>query len=446
MESREQTAYEVNFDGLVGPTHNYAGLSFGNVASWKHALSVSEPRAAALQGLAKMKFLAGLGLKQGVLPPQPRPDLRILRRLGFSGNDSRVIEQASRSDPRLLAAAYSASSMWAANAATVSASADTADSRVHFAPANLVTQFHRSLEPPYTAAVLKAIFADQGAFAHHDPLPPAPYLGDEGAANHTRLCEAYAKRGIEIFVYGRSGDSELPTKFPARQTLEACAAVARLHRLDPSATVFLRQSPRAIDAGAFHNDVVAVGNQNVLLYHAAAYAEPNVATNQIRRAFEGDLHLLEVSEDQVSLQDAIETYLFNSQLVTLPDGTMSLIAPAECRERQNVARCVEELIAADNPIRTVHFLEVRQSMKNGGGPACLRLRVVLTDAQLGLVHPGVMLTDSLHDGLRDSICRNYRESIRSEDLADPKLAVEARDALDELTRILCLGPVYDFQR
>ena len=26
-------AYEVNFDGLVGPTHNYAGLSYGNVAS-----------------------------------------------------------------------------------------------------------------------------------------------------------------------------------------------------------------------------------------------------------------------------------------------------------------------------------------------------------------------------------------------------------------------------
>jgi succinylarginine dihydrolase len=443
----QSTAYEINFDGLAGPTHNYAGLSLGNMASRKHALSVSEPKAAALQGLVKMKFLASLGLKQGVLPPQPRPNLRMLRRLGFAGTDARVIEQAWRSDPRLLAAAYSASAMWAANAANVSPSPDCADGRVHFTPANLVTQFHRSLEPPYTAAVLKAIFADDSAFVHHEPLPSAPCLGDEGAANHTRLCQSYASRGIEIFVYGRSGAGDLPARFPARQTLEASAAIARLHQLDSAATIFLRQSPQAIDAGAFHNDVVAVGNQNVMLYHSAAYADSPGAMEQIRRAFGGELHLIEIPDRQVSLADAIETYLFNSQLVTLPDGSMSLIAPIECRERENVARCVEELIGGENPIRSVHYLDVRQSMKNGGGPACLRLRVVvLTDVQLALVHPGVMLTDSLHDALRDSISRRYREQLRPEDLADPKLGVEAYDALEELTRILGLASVYDFQK
>ena len=29
------SGYEINFDGLVGPTHHYAGLSFGNEASTK---------------------------------------------------------------------------------------------------------------------------------------------------------------------------------------------------------------------------------------------------------------------------------------------------------------------------------------------------------------------------------------------------------------------------
>jgi succinylarginine dihydrolase len=446
MRSPLQAAFEVNFDGLVGPTHNYAGLSFGNVASQKHALSVSEPRSAALQGLAKAKFLAGLGLKQGVLPPHPRPDLRTLRRLGFTGSDAQIIEQAHRADPRLLAAVYSASSMWAANAATVSPSPDTADGQVHFTPANLVTQFHRSLEPPATAAILKAIFPDASAFAHHDPLPSAPYLGDEGAANHTRLCRSHSQRAIEIFVYGRSNTSDLPARFPARQTIEASSAIARLHQLDLAATVFLRQSPRAIDAGAFHNDVVAVGNENILLYHAGAYEQPAPAMEQIRRALDGQLHLIEIPEERVSLKDAVETYLFNSQLVTLPDGTMSLIAPVECRERQNVADCIDELVAAENPICSVHYLDVRQSMRNGGGPACLRLRIVLTEPQLALVHPGVMLTDSLYAALVQCISRHYRESIRPEDLADPKLLVESRDVLDELTRILDLGSLYDFQR
>jgi succinylarginine dihydrolase len=441
-----QMAFEVNFDGLVGPTHNYAGLSFGNVASQKHAHSVSDPRVAAMQGLAKMKFLAGLGLRQGVLPPHPRPDLRTLRRLGFTGSDTQVIERAYRQDPRLLAAVYSASSMWAANAATVSPSVDTADGRVHFTPANLVTQFHRALEPPATAAVLKAIFPDPSAFAHHDPLPAAPYLGDEGAANHTRLCPSHGKQGIEIFVYGRSDSSDPPARFPVRQTLAASSAIARRHQLDPARTIFLRQSPTAIDAGVFHNDVVAVGNENVLLYHAGAYERSSEAMRQIRRAFDGELHLIEVPEDRVSLQDAIETYLFNSQLVTLPDGTMSLIAPVECRERANVASCIGDIVAADNPIRGVHYLDVRQSMRNGGGPACLRLRVILTEPQLALVHHGVLLTDSLYASLVQCVSRRYRESIHPEDLPDPKLLVESRDALDELTRILGLGSVYDFQR
>jgi len=427
-------AVEMNFDGLVGPTHNYAGLSFGNLASARHARSVSNPKQAALEGLAKMKFLADLGIPQGVLPPHERPDLNALRRIGFHGDDAKLVQDAACHDSSLLASVYSASAMWAANAATVSPSADTVDGRVHFTPANLISQFHRSLEARQTSRILRAIFLREKHFAHHDPLPAAARFGDEGAANHTRLCAEFGQRGIELFVYGVTG-----LRFPARQTLAASQAIARLHQLEPKQTRFIQQSPKAIDAGAFHNDVVAVGNRNVLLYHEAAYE------NALDLA-DKDLHLISVSANRISLQDAVETYLFNSQLITLPDGSMSLIAPIECAERENVRAFVDELIAGSSPIKSAHYLDVRQSMHNGGGPACLRLRVVLTDEERARVHSGVVLDESLYVNLVGWVKRHYRERLEAVDLLDPKLIDESRAALDELSQILRLGSIYDFQR
>jgi succinylarginine dihydrolase len=437
------TSHEVNFDGIVGPTHNYAGLSHGNVASQKHGLTVSRPKDAALQGLAKMKYLADLGLKQAVLPPQRRPHFPTLRRLGFHGTDAQMLESAWREHRRLVAGVYSASSMWAANAATIAPSRDTGDGRVHFTPANLITQFHRSIEVESTAAVLKQIFADEAVFAHHPPLPATAYCADEGAANHTRLYGRSDLPGIEVFVYGRDADPAIqsPARFPARQTHEASLAIARLHQLKPALSIFLRQSPQAIDAGAFHNDVVAVGNQNVFLCHASAYAH-NCAALGVSEAFEGHFNekfnLIEVPEEQLSLAAAIQTYLFNSQLVTLPSGEMSLIAPIECQEHADAEAVIRGIIAWDNPIKSVHYLDVRQSMKNGGGPACLRLRVMLSESELARVHPGVLLTPTLYSRLVDWVERRYREQIAPEDLADPQLARESNAALDELEQILHL--------
>lgn len=438
-------AHEVNFDGIVGPTHNYAGLSFGNLASQEHGQTASNPREAALQGLAKMKYLADLGLKQAVLPPQRRPDLAMLRRVGFGGSDADVLWQASREEPRLLAAAYSASSMWAANAATVSPSSDAIDGRVHFTPANLVTQFHRSMETAATAAMLRSIFADESAFVHHPPLPASGFFADEGAANHTRLAPSHGSPGVELFVYGRSASnaSNAPSRFPARQTLEASSAIARLHALEPLRVVFAQQHPQAIDAGAFHNDVVCVGNGNVMLYHARAFADAEKMAGEIRQKF-GRLsdgipfHLIDVPEERVSLKDAVSTYLFNSQLVTLPGGKMALIAPIECREHAGVVGFIQSLIESDNPIESAHYLDVRQSMRNGGGPACLRLRVVLTESEFSKVHPGVLLTESLYAALVDWVNRTYRDVLRPEDLADPLFAREAGDAVDALIAILKL--------
>src|SRR5690606_38115015 len=187
----------------VGPTHNYGGVSYGNVASQSNSQQVSNPREAARQGLAKMKALADMGFKQGVLAPQERPDVAALRRLGFSGSDAEVIRRAAQEAMPLLVASCSASSMWVANAATVRPSADTADGRVHFTAANLNCKYHRTIEHPTTSRVLRAMFNDEQHFAHHAALPAVGQFGDEGAANHTRFCKGYGEAGVEFFVFGR---------------------------------------------------------------------------------------------------------------------------------------------------------------------------------------------------------------------------------------------------
>ncbi|WP_342631162.1 N-succinylarginine dihydrolase [Marinobacter alkaliphilus] len=441
-------AVEANFDGLVGPTHNYAGLSWGNVASKSNVNSVANPREAALQGLAKMKQLADRGYVQGVLPPHERPHLPTLRALGFTGNDRQVLEQAASTDPSILAAVSSASAMWTANAATVSPSADTKDHRVHFTPANLSAKFHRSIEHRVTGRALKAIFTDESYFAHHPALPSVSHFGDEGAANHTRLCSRYGEPGVELFVYGQIAFNEqapAPVKYPARQTLEASRAIARLHGLSDRHAVFAQQNPAAIDAGVFHNDVIAVGNGNCLFYHELAFLEEDRVLAELSDRLTGAaLEAVRVSAGEVPIEDAVASYLFNSQLLNTPDG-MLLAVPGECREVPSVSRYLDQLVKVDGPITSVEVFDVKQSMRNGGGPACLRLRVVLNDEELHAINRGVILTDALYDRLVTWVNAHYRSELDQQDLADPMLLEEVRKALDELTGILGLGSIYDFQ-
>lgn len=442
--------FEVNFDGLVGPTHNYAGLSFGNVASQSNANAVSSPRQAAKQGLAKAKALADMGMVQGVLAPQERPDINTLRRLGFTGSDATVLENAARKAPKVFLACCSASSMWTANAATVSPSADTADGKVHFTPANLTNKFHRSLEPEVTGRILRGTFANEKYFAHHTHLPDNEHFGDEGAANHTRLCSQYGHAGVELFVYGRyafDSSKPAPQRYPARQTLEASQAIARLHGLEDESVVYIQQNPDVIDQGVFHNDVIAVGNQNVLFYHEQAFYNASAALNEVKQKFgDNPLHFIEVPTSQVSVLDAVKTYLFNTQIITLPDNTMAIIAPSECQENEAVSRYLEELVTMNTPIKQVKFFDVKQSMRNGGGPACLRLRVALNDAELDAVNQNTLLNDSQFERLNAWVDKHYRDQLSEDDLRDPQLLIESRTALDELTQLLKLGSVYPFQQ
>lgn len=454
MAQDATTLIEANFDGLVGPTHNYAGLSFGNVASESNTGSASRPRDAALQGLAKMRALAEMGLVQGVIPPQERPHVPTLRRMGFTGSDERVIEAAAKQDPILLAQTSSASCMWTANAATVAPSSDTADRKLHLTVANLRSMAHRFIEGAQTTRTLRAIFSDRDGMVVHDPLPGADAFGDEGAANHTRLHDGRGGPGVHVFVYGvhhANRAARRPVKFPARQTLEASRAVARLHQLDTNRVVFVQQHPDVIDSGAFHNDVVAVGSGPVLLYHERAFMDEAEALRLCRDAVGNEFCPVRVNESQVPIQVAVASYLFNSQLVQTGHG-YTIIAPTESRDHPAVRQVIEQIVLDQkNPIHAVKYFDLRESMRNGGGPACLRLRVPVTLRELRNVAPGCVLSQggaadlAKCERLEAWVRQHYRETLTPKDIADPKLMHESRAALDELTQILGLGSIYEFQ-
>jgi succinylarginine dihydrolase len=412
------TLREINFDGIVGPSHNYGGLSFGNLASTWNAGDISRPRAAALQGIEKMRANLALGLAQGMFVPHPRPDRRWLDEL------STDIDSA---EPPLAAAAMSASAMWAANAATVSPAPDTADRKCHLTVANLRTMPHRSHEWPATLAQLQVAFGGDG-FVVHSPVPAA--FGDEGAANHMRLTAAHGEPAVEVFVYGVSGGA-----FPARQHIQASKAIARRHALDPERTIFAEQSEEAIAAGAFHNDVVAVANEYVLFAHEKAFADKAALIEQCAAQVPG-FEYVEVPDAQVPIADAVRAYLFNAQLVTPPDGQPTLVVPTEARETPSVWGWIERHIAGNGPIRRVQVVDVRQSMANGGGPACLRLRVVADPAS---VDPRFMVDDAKLDRIADVVSRHWPEQIHTSELQDRGLIADIQAARGALLDALDLG-------
>lgn len=439
------SARELNFDGLVGPTHHYAGLSPGNLASETHAGEVGNPRAAALQGLEKMRFLAGLGVGQAVLPPQPRPDLELLRRLGFGGDAAAVLRRAAREAPSLLSAAWSASAMWTANAATVAPSEDTTDGLVHLVPANLTSMLHRSVEATFTTRLLRRVFADGARFVVHEPLPAADLTSDEGAANHTRLTGA--GNTTHLFGWGRAkGVEARPTRHPARQTREASQAVARLLALREEATLLWQQDPSGIDHGAFHTDVLAVGNECFLMLHELAFRDAPALLAELRRRLGDELSTSVATEQELPAAEAVRSYPYNSQVVTLPGGDMAIVAPREAERSDAARRFLERVLAEKNPVTALHFVDVNDSMRNGGGPACLRLRVRLTADEESALGGRVVLGDATYEALRACIRARYRDRVTLADLEDPAFVDECRVALDELTAILGLGSVYAFQQ
>lgn len=431
---------EVNFDGLIGPSHNYGGMSDGNLASKTNAGDTSNPREAALQGLEKMRMLVRAGFIQGVLPPLDRPNFGFLVDAGFNGDEHEIIAKAAKTSPKLLKTAFSASSMWTANAATVSPSVDTEDGRLSFTTANLSSMLHRSVEHPETTAALASIFDDDASFSVRAALPMHADFADEGAANHVRLCAEHGGKGVELFVYGREA-GESVAGFPARQTRLASESIARGHGLRPAQTVFARQSATAINAGAFHNDVVCVGTLDTLFFHEHAFEDTAQTLSDIRAASQNlfELKPVMVPDAEVPLEDAIRSYLFNSQLLQWPgEDRLVLLAPTETEETESTRKFCQRMVEGNGPIGRVQYVDVRQSMRNGGGPACLRLRVVMSPEERAACHQGVLLDEAKIDALQVVVRQTYRDRLSAADLGDPVFANECRIARENLLRVLDL--------
>lgn len=438
-------AHEWQFDGLVGPTHNYAGLSFGNVASEQHKHQIAHPKQAALQGIEKMRMVCALGHKQAFFLPKYSDVLTQLARVGFGGNPAKRLEDAYKSAPELLASLFSSASMWAANAATIAPSMDTMDGKLHIVPANLMSHYHRSLEPAFTTRQLRRIFNNPQYFSVYDPLPATPRFSDEGAANHMRICPEFGAQGLHVFVYGQGSDSNAPRtqRFPARQSEEASRALARLLQLPPERSIFVQQSPHAIDAGVFHHDVIGMNSQLFMAHHADAFVDGKAFIGAVRKYFP-TMHIESIHEDFLPMDALVKSYFYNSQLLADDVGNITILAPEESREIAQAHTQFQALLAGRNPVSDVRYMNLRESMKNGGGPACLRLRVVLNEDEAASMHQGIIATEPRLEALLQWVHRTYRETLALDDLRDPTLLREVEEALDALCAMTGMGGLYDY--
>ncbi len=431
MRGRPYT--EVNFDGLVGPTHHYGGLSTGNLASTSSTGDVANPRAACLQGIDKMLLVQDLGVQQGLLPPRLRPAIRTLHSLGYRGSPEEILAKCAKANPWLLSKVSSSSFMWSANAATVSPSSDTRDGRLHLTPANLVSKFHRSIEADETFTLLQSIFSDASLFQIHAPLPPQRLFSDEGAANHTRLF--HDDEVLHLFAYGQDpldAQERKPSKFIARQTRQAFEAIAMRHGLNGN-IFYLKQCAQGIDGGSFHTDVLAVGSGSTFLVHEHAFEGGRQQLQDIQERAPW-FRVAYVHHKDLPLEEAIQSYLFNSQLLHTPEGQI-LVAPKRCEAFQSVLSVVDGWVQS-GVIQKALYVDVHQSMKNGGGPACLRLRVPMSVKEMGALSGKVLLTTELATRLKSWCVKYYRDRLERKDLEDPQLWRTNLECLEALYALL----------
>lgn len=431
---------EINIDGMIGPTHHFGGLGVGNIASHANQHRTSNPREAALEGLRKMEAIASSGVPQFVLPPPIRPNWYMLEAFGFRGSRADILRRCGDQFPSLLSAAFSSAFMWTANAATCAPACDSRDNQLHVLPANLCSNIHRSCEADERRNQLSQLLRDVPNVSVHPQLPPSLALRDEGAANHMRLCGSTDRKArdlaVHLFVYGPDthGDSSQPTRrFPSRQTQLTSRLTAIALDLPPENCVFIEQSTKAIDAGVFHNDVIATSNENLLLYHEDAFHNSDSTIDTIKKLYlstTGEpLIAIRVSNTELELHEAVTGYLFNSQLITQRNGRMKLIAPKHCEASQKIRNLIDSWIQNHEvPIDDVIYMPLNQSMSNGGGPACLRLRMDLSAQQLSMLPTPYRITPKRIEELSECVVAWYPESVTMNDLLEPAFAEHAEQA------------------
>jgi len=444
---------EISLEGLPGPSHSFGGLAYGDFAAMASAGKTSRPRLAAQQCLRKIRRLVQAGVPVMIMPPHERPAVWFLRRIGYRGSDSAIIEAVGHSAPWLLPVIYSSAGMWCANSATAVPAVDASDGRCHVIVANLAANLHRSLEPEFVERILGRALPERAGFAVHPGLPCHTTFWDEGAANHVRLSSGGA--GIHLFAHGRKARHDIwkhateGGSIIGRQTDEASYAVARLGQLPLERTVFFQQNQRVIDGGVFHNDVICMSVGTALIVHEWAFDDwHNVRGELLRRADEahvGDVRIVEIPASDVSVEECVKTYLFNSQLVTLPAGGVLMLCPVACQESAATRAAIDRMQHELRDLRIVsEFVDLEESLANGGGPACLRLRIAVNDAQLSELRPA-LVDASLLDELETAIGVAYREMLTLRDLEDPGFGEECKVTLERISRLLGYDNVYSFQ-
>jgi succinylarginine dihydrolase len=200
--------------------------------------------------------------------------------------------------------------------------------------------------------------------------------------------------------------------------------------------LFVAQSEAAIAAGAFHNDVVAVANEHVLFAHEQAFEDRPTFYAELKRLLP-EAEIIEVPAARVSLEDAVKSYLFNAQLISLPDeGGMALVLPEEARDTPSVWSWLQELTAGNGPVRRLCVVDVRESMANGGGPACLRLRVAADPAT---IDRRFLLNQRKLDRIAECVGEQWPDRIAPDDLRDMELCRRIEGAREALLDLLDLG-------
>lgn len=399
---------EVNIDSLIGPTHHYGGLAYGNEASMNSKNLMSNPKKAALQGLDKMALLEKLGVHQLIIPPQIRPDVMSLRDLFIDGICK---------DQSLLSSIYSSSYMWMANAGHFTPGCDSLDKQAHFTVSNFASQCHRQFEIKGHQDILTSLFNDQVLM--HPPISSG--FSDEGAANDIRLCSFDFKEAISLFVYGRNADDEITTFYPCRQTKEAYDVLCLTHRLQLDRVVFAKQHKEAINQGVFHNDVISVGHKNVFLCHEFAFENQDHVLEEVRGKFKKyvkeALYLHVIPNSIITLKECVKSYLFNSQLVDSNEGLV-MIAPKQCEENSNIKIYIDTVLLKETPIKKCFYVDLQESMRNGGGPACLRLKVVLSNDEYKVILSKYQVTPKRLTEIKDIVSDLYPENVTVESFED----------------------------
>jgi len=421
---------EVQMDTLVGMTHHFGGHAKGNFASMHHKGQNSNPKQAALQGLEKMKWVLDQGVPQLVLPPQSRPHLPSLRTLGLNGSIQTQLQKLFEINPNTFAKLCSSAFIWTANAATVIPSCDTLDHKVHLYIANLNSHLHREIESQHRLKLFREIFPHPSVFSIHPPLPSSE-LRDEGAANHTRF-----EGGYHLFVYGDpTGSTPGFENIPRRQSLAAQKIIAHSAGLHHDKVLYLQQSDQALKAGVFHNDVAAVGFEHTYLCHEQAYHGGLNDLEKLQTWYninhDHSLNLEMVSKQDLSLDDTVASYLFNTQWLSLKNHTVKVLTPTQCQQNAHASNAIDQWMHTHQNW-TFEYINLNESMNNGGGPACLRLRLPLTQNELEHVHPGVFLTQKKYEVIRQWIETYYPSHFSLSDVLDPEFRQRQKNALQAL--------------